>query len=206
MPHAQDAKSEIEPNWPLMLRLAKVYADPLRVEVIAACRVRELSPRMFHEEYGSASLARVLRAFDFLAEDGWLVQTRSETSDSGQVESFYRADEMPVFDEATLPGVPDQLQVHISSVIFDGLCDRVRRAMEAGTMGAREDEHLSWTALALDRRGWETMISRVDALFYSLSELQREADARMAETGERAIPVTVALAGFESPPDGETHS
>ena len=76
-------------------------------------------------------------------------------------------------------------------------------AMEADTIDAREDRHLSWIPLLLDQQGWDNAIARVDALFHWFFEEQQEANLRMAESGEEPIPMTVALAAFESPQDTE---
>ena len=52
--------------------------------------------------------------------------------------------------------------------------------------------------LLLDRQGWDNAVARVDALFHWFFEEQEEANLRMAESGEEPIPMTVALAAFES--------
>lgn len=184
-----------------MLRLSKVFADPLRLKVLAECRLREMSPKGFYDAFGGVSLARVQRAFDVLAEYSWLAPTQSEAerSRADADEHLYGASEGALLDESTWPDMPAPMKPLVSMRIFETLADRVQDAVEAGTMAARDDQHLSWTPMALDQRGWETVISRVDALFYALSQVQRDADARMAESGEKPIPMTVALLAFESP-------
>jgi hypothetical protein len=57
--------------------------------------------------------------------------------------------------------------------------------------------------LKLDQQGWDNAIAKVDALFYWFQEEQERAKARIAESGEEPIPMTVALAAFESPEDTE---
>jgi hypothetical protein len=57
--------------------------------------------------------------------------------------------------------------------------------------------------LRLDLQGWKSVIAKVDALFHWLYQEQEEANLRMAESGEEPIPMTVALAAFESPKDTE---
>lgn len=196
-------KSDAKNKWPLMLRLSKVFADPLRMKILAECNTREMSPKLFHKEFGGGSLPRVSRAFDVLAEYNWLYPTRTETGGKrrGAVEHFYRATGSAVFDEALWPDVPDSMKALVSWRIFETLSERVKEAMEAGTIDARENRHLSWTPLRLDHQGWENVIGWVDAIFYFLSEEQEEANLRMAESGEEPIPMTVALAAFESPKD-----
>lgn len=197
--------TEIKSKWPLMLRLSKVFADPLRMKILAECNLRELSPKQFHEEFGGGSLSRVSRAFDVLAEYEWLEPTRTETGGKrrGAVEHFYRATESAVFDEAIWPDVPASMKAMVSWRILETVTQQVKEAMEAGTIDARDDRHLSWMPLRLDQQGWENVIARVDAIFHYLFEEQEEANLRIADSGEEPIPMTVALAAFESPKDTE---
>ncbi len=196
-------ETETKSKWPLMLRLAKVFVDPLRMKIMAECNMREMSPKQFHGEFGGGSLSRVSRAFDVLVEYDWLHQTRTETGGQrrGAVEHFYRATGTAMFDENTWPDVPPALRGTFTWRAFETFAGQVKEAMEAGTIDAREDRHFTWTPLRLDQQGWETVVAWLDAIFYFLSEEQDDANARMAETGEEPIPMTVALAAFESPKD-----
>jgi len=198
-------KAEKESKWPLMLRLSKVFADPLRMKILAECNMREMSPKLFYKEFGGGSLSRVSRAFDVLAEYGWLEQTRTETGGKrrGAVEHFYRATESAVFDEELWPEVPGSMKALVSWRILETFTAKVKEAMEAGTMDARGDRHFSWMPLRLDLQGWKNVIAKVDAIFHWLFQEQEEANLRMAESGEKPIPMTVALAAFESPRDTE---
>jgi hypothetical protein len=188
-----------------MLRLSKVFVDPLRMKILAECNIRELSPKEFHREFGGGTLSRVSRAFDVLVEYGWLEQTRTETGGPrrGGVEHFYIASSPAVFDEELWPEVPESMRKLVSWRIIETFTDRVKDAMEAGTIDQRTDRHLSWIPLLLDQQGWDNAIAKVDALFHWFFEEQEEANLRMAESGEKPIPMTVALAAFESPKDTE---
>lgn len=190
---------------PLMMRLAKVFAEPLRIRIVAALNTREMSPKQFHEEFGGGSLSRVCRHFELLVDYGWLYLTRTETGGKrrGAVEHFYRATGPAVFDDDIWPDLPVSMKEMVSGRIFEEFGERVKAAMAEGTIDARDDRHFSWTPLRLDQEGWENVIARVDAAFYFIFEEQKDADARMAETGEEPIPMTVALAAFESPKDTE---
>jgi DNA-binding transcriptional ArsR family regulator len=187
------------------LRVAKLLADPLRIKIVMELNMREMSPKQFHEAFGGGTLSRVCRHFDLLVEYGWLYQTRTETGGKrrGAVEHFYRATQPAVFYNEVWTPLPKSLKEMVSGGILEELVERVKEAMEAGTIDTREDRHFTWTALRLDQQGWENVIARVDAIFHFLFEEQEEADLRLAETGEEPIPMTVALAAFESPKDTE---
>lgn len=73
--------------------------------------------------------------------------------------------------------------------------------MKAGTFDARDDRHFTWSLLRLDQQGWEKVIAAVDELFAFLFEEQKSAKRRIADSGEKPIKMTVALAAFESPQD-----
>ncbi len=192
-------------NVPYTQRLAKLMADELRMKIVVELNGREMSPKGFYDEFGGGSISRVSRAFDLLAEFGWLYQTRTETGGRrrGAVEHFYRATQTAVFYDDVWVPLPASMKEMISGGIFEELVERIREAMEAGTIDARDDRHFSWMPLRLDQQGWDNVIARVDAVFHFLLEEQTDADARMAESGEEPIPMTAALAAFESPRDTE---
>lgn len=198
-----DVKTEIDSEWPMMLRLSKLYADPLRVKILSECQMRAMSPRSFFAEFGGISLDRISRAFDVLVQYDWIGPVDAPGQPGGSsidaADQLYRTIDTPIMDEEMVAEVPGPMRTLVSVTIFESLADRVKEAAEAGTLEARPDQHNSWTPLALDQLGWEKVISKLDALFYSLSQEQQDADARMAESGEAAIPMTVALMGFESP-------
>jgi hypothetical protein len=186
---------------PYTLRVAKLMADELRMKVVMELNQREMSPKGFFEEFGGGSISRVSRAFDLLAEFGWLYQTRTETGGRrrGAVEHFYRATQPAVFYNDIWGPLPQSMKEMVSGGIFEEFGERVKEAMEAGTIDAREDRHFSWSPFRLDQQGWDNAIARVDALFHWLFEEQEQANLRIAESGEEPIPMTVALAAFESP-------
>lgn len=191
------AKSEI----PLTLRLSKVFADPLRMKILAELNMREMSPKQFFETFGGDSLPRVSRHFDVLVAYGWLylVHTKSGGRRRGGVEHFYKATEPAILDEDLWPRVPDSMKELVSWRILETLAEQVKEAMEAGTFDARVERHFTWTPLRLDEQGWNTVISSLDGFFEFLFKEQERANVRLSESGEDAIPMTVALAGFESP-------
>lgn len=185
-------------------RMAVVLADPLRLKIVTELFLREMSPKLFFEEFGGGSLPRVARHFEVLIKHGWLRFIRSETGGKrrGGVEGFYRARELAVFDNKTWADLPYSIRVEFSSTIFDQFAERVTEAMRAGTFDARNDRHFTWSAVLLDETGWKRVTTAVDALFESLSEEQEDAKLRVHKSGEEPFLATVSLAAFESPRPG----
>lgn len=198
-------KLRVKSSIPYSLRMAKVLADPLRIKIVLELGMRMMSPKQFFREFGGGSLTRVARAFEVLAEYDWLVLIETKTGGErrGGVEHFYRATQPALFDEATWPNVPGPVKNVFTGMVFSTLGERVNAAIEAGTIDERPDRHASWSPLLLDQQGWDNAIAKVDALFHWLFEEQAAANERMAESGEEPIPMTVALAAFESPKDTE---
>jgi hypothetical protein len=201
----ESPRTEIESDWPLMLRVSKVFADPLRVKIVTECQMRALSPAGFFEEYGGVSLDMVSRAFDVLVQYDWIgpVEGQPEEAPPDPPRQLYAAVDALLLDEAAMAEIPEPMRALLSLGLFETLVDRVREASQAGTLDVRPDRHISWTPLTLDQLGWERVISKVDALFYSLAQEQQDAEARLAESAEAPIPMTVALLGFESPPTAD---
>jgi hypothetical protein len=201
-----------EAKFPLMLRLSKVFADPLRMKILAECSMREMSPKQFFEKFknwveGSVeTMSRVVRAFEILEEYEWLRQTRTETGGRrrGAVEHFYEATEPAILDGELWADAPGPIKALTSWRILETFARQVKEAIVAGTLTARDDHHLTWMPLLLDQQGWETVVGWLYAIFHFLYEEQEDANARMAESGEEPIPMTVALAGFESPKNTTT--
>jgi hypothetical protein len=198
-----DSGTGINSEAHYMTRMAKLFADPLRIKIVMELNMREMSPKQFFDDFGGGSLSRVSRHFDVLVEYGWLhlVRTESGGKRRGAVEHFYRAIEPAVFHNETWSPLPKSMKEMISAGVVEELGDRLKEALAKGTLDARSERHLSWTPLRLDQRGWDSVIAKVDALFHSLFEEQEAANLRMAKSGEEAIPMIVGLSAFESPKD-----
>lgn len=183
-----------------VLRLSKILSDPLRINIFGECSIGEMTPRAFREAFGGPSLAMVEQAFVELEQYGWL----QRVPDAGKpvpdgLDRSYRATRRAILDESAWSELPDSVRSLFKMRIVESLSRRTKEAMKAGTIDARDDAHLTWTGLSLDRQGWETLIARLDELFYSVFEVQEEARERLAESDEEPIVMTVGLLGFESP-------
>ena len=190
-------------RWPYAERLAAVYADSLRMNVLGECNEREISPRAFHQEVGGATLAKITQAFELLLQYEWLECTRSEeTDDPERIERFYRATGEPIVPDEALAELPDSTRALIAGRVFDMLVQRTKRAMKAGTITARRDTHMTWRPLVLDREGWHETIELLNSAFQELREIEQRAKARLPSGDEEPIAMTVGLLGFESPRDG----
>lgn len=192
---------DLKSRMAYLRRLSVVFAAELRIKIVTEFYLREMSAKQFHGEFGGGSISRVDRHIKRLNETDWLRHIRSETGGGrrGATEHFYRARELAVFDNETWALVPYSMRAAIGWRTFKVFAERVRDALRAGTLDAREDSHLSWVVLGLDEAGWERVMAAIDALFESLFEEHEDAKLRIYRSGEKPMVATIALAGFESP-------
>jgi DNA-binding PadR family transcriptional regulator len=186
------------------MHLAKVFADPLALQIVAEANLREISPSQFRDEFGGGTASDLSRRFQRLERAGWLEMTRAESGGRrrGATEHFYQAVGPAILDNKGWSEVSSSIRSTVTWKTFEQLREKVISAIEAGTLDAHPDRHLTWSLLRLDQAGWEQVVAAVDALFTSLFEEQEKAKLRMAASGEKPITMTVALTAFESPEGG----
>ena len=190
---------------PFMSRLSKVFADEICLKIVAELNLREMSVPQFHRElageFGGVSLNAIRARFKKLIALGWLTKAQVKRGEGrrGAPEHLYRATVPVIFDTQAWAEASDSIKASYSWTILEHLSEQVQQAMEAGTFDARIDRHLTWSLLRLDEQGWEELIAAVEALFSLIFEEQKAAKARLAKSDEEPIPMTVALAAFESP-------
>jgi len=191
----------IESRSAYLRRLSVVFVDELRLKIVTELYMREMSAKLFYEEFGGGSISRVDRHFKKLAEHGWLRLIRSESGGRrrGSTEHFYRATELAVFDHETWAQVPYSIRISYSWRTFKQLAERVREALQEGTFDVPPQSHLSWTPLFLDESGWDRVVAAFAELFGLLFEEQADAKLRIFHSEEESMLATVGLAVFESP-------
>jgi DNA-binding transcriptional ArsR family regulator len=186
---------------PVLLRMSKLFADPLRIRILSELTMRPMSPKQFFQEFGGGSLSRVARHFKALRDYDWieLVDEKSGGRRRGAVEHFYCATEAAVFDESVWDDLPGPMKEMISWQVFATYAEQVKEAMEAGTIDARPERHLTWSPARYDQLGWERILAKTMELYEFIAEEQKAANKRMAKSGEEPIPLVVGLSVFEVP-------
>ena len=195
-------ESREEPLVPFPVRLSKVFADEVCMEIVAETNREEISATQFHERCGGDSVGGISRRFKLLEEIGWLkkVNEKSGGKRRGATEKFYRATGPVIRDDyGPWADVPGALAETDSWRTFERLSVQVKEAMKAGTFDARPDRYLAWSLLRLDREGWEKVTAEVEALLAFVLDEQGRAKVRMEESGEKPITTTIALGAIESP-------
>jgi DNA-binding transcriptional ArsR family regulator len=186
--------------------MAKALAHPLRMHILVETNKRPMSATEFARHFGGGvTPSKAARHFRYLERLGCLelVEERTGGRRRGGKEKIYRAVARSLFDDSAWLLLPDSVQGEVTSVIFSTYIERAAEAVAAGTIDRRQDRHLTWTGMHLDQQGWQEMIERIDDLFSFSLDLRVQAAVRMLKSEEEPIPVTVALACFESPKDAD---
>ena len=181
-----------EPLVPFPVRLSKVFADEISMQIIEETNRREMSAPLFHAEHGGDTVEGIRRRFKKLAEIGWLKQVRRQTGGRrrGAIEKFYRAAGPAIFDNHSGPWakVPSSLRQTNNWKTFEQLSAQVKEAMKLGTFDARDDSCLAWSLIQLDQEGWEKVTAELDTLLVFIFEEQDRAKARMKKSGRNHSP------------------
>jgi hypothetical protein len=180
-------------------RLTKALANSVRVEILAVLSHRQISPVAYVREYGG-KLPSVAYHFKVL-ESYECIELAETVKRRGALEHIYRCSKRPLLGDGEWKLLPQAVRGGISGAILHTFIERARRAIEEGTFDSHEDRHFTWTPLALDQKGWGEMTALLAATLERVGKIEAKASGRMEKNDEDPIPVTVALAGFESAPE-----
>jgi len=188
--------------------ICTVLKHPLRVRILEVLNEGPRSPSQFVEEglipkghFSTYQQALSLAAYHFreLEKEGCLEVIESIPR-RGAVEHVYRGMARVFFDDAEFEAMPQSTRRELSRISLQGMIARADRAISEETLDARPDRHLTWMPMQLDERGWEEVIATLAATFGELTQIRHDARDRLAASGEKVVPATVAMLGFESPP------
>jgi len=181
-------------------------ANPLRILILAVADERDVSPKQFFLqrlafglEASQPTFSTISYHFRALAELGCLEPVKT-VNRGGAIEHFYRGSARAHFTDEEWVALAGRERRMISRARWRGLIARAESAMMSRSFDSRPDRHLTCDALLLDERGWkETMGVLADA-HRDIAQLDDDARDRLAVSGGLAVPATVAMLGFESPP------
>lgn len=196
---AKDSSARREGEVAAHMRMLKALAHPTRLHLLGVLSVRTISPAEFARERNEP-VSNV--AYHFRALERWGVIEVARTRPArGSTEHFYRRTGAIIFEDDYWLAMPDEARRVVASTILKELVGRVSQAIQAGTFTAREDVHITWRPVTLDEQGWSEVMGILNTAFHDVAEAEVQAAERLAESGEDGVPATVALTGFESPPE-----
>ncbi len=189
------------PNGELItVEMAKVMRNPWRARILIELSARPLSPSQFVEEVGG-SPSNISRCFRQLATWGYIEKVAEKPGGrkGGGLERIFRNTQRAYFDTETWAGLPVPLRSELSNNVLNSFLARVNDAIQAGTLDADIDRHLSWIPVQLNRGAWCEVSARLDEILEALPDLQETSLSRHQGPIEELIPTTVGLSSFRSP-------
>lgn len=194
----QGKRAEKQKKGPEIIdqRLAKALANSLRVEILAVLSTRRISPVEFSRQYGG-HLSRISYHFKVLEKCG-LIELAERVPRRGAIEHIYRSVDRPLLAELDWKQLPRSVQGSISGAMLRDFVTRATQAIEEGHFDGRDDRHFSCTQLLVDEKGWSELIDILGAAAERIGAVGERSSRRLQKDGSEEVPVTVALAGFES--------
>jgi DNA-binding transcriptional regulator GbsR (MarR family) len=187
-------------SFVLSPKMARALSNKWRSRILMELSARPMSPSQFVEQIGG-SMTHISRCFRQLAEWGFaeVVEERKGGRHGGGVERVYRNTKRAHFDTPTWETLPRFLRNEVSRSFLDSYLARITEAIEAGTLDAETERHLSWTPIVLDRFAWIEITTALDKILDWLPQLEVESFGRLKDTDAEQIPTTVGLTAFRSP-------
>ena len=189
---------------PFHERLSWVFADEVCMRIVEELNRRPMSVKQFYGEIGGAGERAIYRRFRKLREIGWIerVDVNRAGRRRGASEYVYRAAQPPLPEKGNwAAGLSNSLPGTGDWNAFKLLCAQLEEAMRAGTFDRRIDRYAAWSILSLDQQSWEDVVAGLERLAAFIVKEQARAKRRMAETCEKPISMTIALAAFEASKD-----
>lgn len=170
---------------PLSTRMAKVFADPLNLQIIKALHSEAMSPSQLFAKLGGSSVRSVDRKCQTLTDLGWLVRLGRETEGPPV---FYRAAGPEAFDADLWGGIPKGAEKAESWPIFAEFCKKAEKALREGSFNARQDRHVTFCTFLLDERGWHQVSHALSRCYDELSKVAADAQKRAASVSQSSPP------------------
>jgi len=177
--------------------VAKAFAHPLRVQILIILNERVASPNILAQELDQslnlvAYHVRVLEKYDCIE----LVDTKQRR---GATEHFYRATRRQFLSDDEWARLPKSLRPGMAGAVLKSVFEDLEAASQAGTLDEIDDMHLSRTPMVVDQQGWNDASGALKTTLNRLLEIQSEASARLAASGEQGIVSKVHMMHFKSP-------
>jgi len=184
------------PTSPLV-GLAMAISHPMRLRIITAMNSprRDSSPRELAEEF-DLDVKRVAYHVRELTALGYLELVDTEPR-RGSIEHMYRAVRgLEAWRQEWAELAPGFRQIVAASALGLGVA-AIGASIDSGKFDAREDSVLAQDTFRTDERGAEEASRVLIKATEDLMAIARDADTRLAETGEEGFLMSYLAAGFE---------
>ena len=186
MGESQDARIDQE--------LVKALSHPIRVEILEALQGRVASPSELSQEMDE-SLGVISYHANTLVKCGCLELVHTEPR-RGAVEHFFAITPRSSIGHQDWRRAPLAVRGEITTAAFESFVEAAAKALEAGTIDARDDSTLTWMPVTVDERGWREVAEIMRKAGQLVAEVHQRSGKRLA--GGEGISIVVGLAAFES--------
>jgi hypothetical protein len=185
---------------------SEALRHPLRVRILEIVNEQDMSPTQFMQgqfapDVGVSAKALSSISYHFRALAKWgCLEVVDRIARRGATEHIYRGRARAYFTDEEWAALTQRERCLISRTMYQGLAARAEGAMMAHTFDSRVDRHLSWIAMEVDELGWTELMSTLSSTLGNVTQIRHDARDRLAASGDKVVPVTVGMLGFESPP------
>ena len=184
-------------------RLVRAISHPLRVEILIELAKAPISPIEYSRLSGTG-LSDVAYHFRSLHKNE-CIEIVDEKKKRGAVEHIYRSTKRALLSDEDFAQLPPLLAGGFDASILATFMQQGQHALEAETMEAQVNKHLTWRSLKLDKEGFDNLMERLMEVYDFAAAEHLAAEARLKESGEETVYTTLGLFGFESPPTERDH-
>lgn len=178
-------------------RMVKAVGHPIRVQVLTILNERVASPNELAKEL-DVGLSNVSYHVRVLEDCECLELVKTEPR-RGALEHYYRATSRAFLDAGDWRQFPESVQQGISATVMQNLMEDALDALQAGTLDAREDSHLSWTPMILDEEGWKELVKVGEEALSAALGVQAAAAARLSADDEPGFSASFTIMSYEAP-------
>lgn len=112
-------------------------------------------------------------------------------------EHFYRAVELPYFNDEEMWAMPAEARQEIYGLILQSSMAEAQAAFRAGKMSSDPRVWMAWRWFNLDAQGRNDLADELARSWMRVQEIEAESTDRRAESAEEAVSIVVCTQGFE---------
>jgi hypothetical protein len=112
-------------------------------------------------------------------------------------EHFYRAVELPYFNDEEMWTMPVEVRQEIYGLILQSSMAEAQASFRAGKMSNDPRVWMAWRWFNLDQQGRNDLADELARSWARAQEIESESTNRCVESGENAVSIVVCTQGFE---------
>jgi DNA-binding transcriptional ArsR family regulator len=178
-------------------KIVQAYGHPIRARAMMILGSRVASPKEIAEELGEP-IGKVSYHVRELRDSG-LIELVETDDRHGGIQHFYRATRLAILDYEGMAAQDSAERAASSSVVLNLMFADLAKAVAEGTLDSRAERVLIRHHMLLDQQGLRELSDLYTDTLYEAIRLQKESRARLDDSGEEGIPMTMQNLIFEMP-------